>query len=78
MERQAYSETDSMSADGRLLKKECNADNHTLVQKEHVFKKQLHLLAANDERVSAFVNAFCQEHQYMPGILDFVPIEYCD
>ena len=77
MEHQARSETDSMSADERLLSKECDADNQSILRKERVFRKQLHLLAANDDRVSAFVNAFSQDHQYLPGILDLVPIDHC-
>ena len=77
MEHQAQSETDSMSGDERLILKECNADNQSILRKEHVFRKQLHLLAANDDRVSAFVDAFSQDHQYMPSILDFVPTDFC-
>ena len=77
MEHRAQSETDSMSADERSISKACNADNQSILRKEHVFRKQLHLLAANDDRVSAFVDAFSQDHQYMPSILDFVPIDSC-
>ena len=77
MEHQAQSETDSMSADDRLIPKGCNADNQSILRKERVFRKQLHLLAANDDRVSAFVDAFSQDYQYMPSILDFVPIDFC-
>ncbi|KAL3159865.1 hypothetical protein ABBQ38_010265 [Trebouxia sp. C0009 RCD-2024] len=74
MEHQAHS--DSMSADERSISKARNADDQSIHRKEHVFRKQLHLLAANDDRVSAFVDAFSQDHQYMPSILDFVPIDF--
>ena len=77
MEHQGHSDTDSISADERLLSKEYDADNQSILRKEHVFRKQLHLLAANDDRVSAFVNAFSQDHQYMPSILDYVPTDFC-
>ncbi|DBB05593.1 TPA: hypothetical protein ACH3X1_012537 [Trebouxia sp. C0004] len=77
MEQQAHSETDSMSADERLLSKEYDADNQCILRKVHVFRKLLHLLAANDDRVLAFVKAFSQDHQYMPSILDFVPTDCC-
>ena len=77
MEHQAQSEIDSMNADDRFTSKECNADNQSILRKEIVFRKQLHLLAANDDRVSAFVDAFSQDHQYMPSILDFVPTHFC-
>lgn len=78
MEREASSETDSMSGDDRLLTQECETEHPSILRKEHVFRKQLHLLAANDDRVSAYVTAFCQNHQNVPSILDFVPIDCCD
>ena len=73
MEQQAHPDTDNMGADERLLSKEHDADEESILQKEQVFRKQLHLLAAKDDRISAFFNAFSQDQQCMPSILDFVP-----
>lgn len=76
MEHEAHTETESMSADERLLSNEYSVDDASILHKEHVFRKQLHLLAAKDDRVSAFVNVFSQDQQCMPSILDFVPSDH--
>lgn len=77
MEQDEHAEAESMSEDKRLLQNECHLDDESLLGKEHVFRKQLHLLAAKDDRVSAFVHAFSQDHQCLPSILDFVPAVDC-
>ena len=74
MEQDDHAEAESMSEDERLSQNECH---ESLLQKERVFKKQLHLLAAKDDRVSAVVTAFSQDHQCLPSILDFVPAIDC-
>ena len=51
LEHEGHSETDSMSADERLLSKEYDDEDETILQRERVFKRQLHLLAAKDHRV---------------------------
>lgn len=73
MEQQAHPDTISMGANEMLLSKEHDVNEESILQKEQVFRKQLHLLAAKDDRISAFVNAFSQDQQCMPSILDFVP-----
>ena len=44
----------------------------SIIQKENVFRQQLQVLAPKDSWVIAFVNAFSQDQQCMPSILDFV------
>ena len=72
MEHQADPQTGSLSADDRLLSKEYDADDESILQKEHMFRQQLQLLAAKDNRVTAFVTAFSQDQPCMPSVLDFV------
>ena len=74
MEHEAQLESERMSADARWLTNECDDDDDaSVLQKDHVFKKQLQFLASEDERIAAYVNGFRQDQQRMPSILDFVP-----
>jgi len=76
MENEAHLESESISVDARCLTNDYDDDDDddpSLLQKDHAFQKQLHSLAAEDEQIAAFVNAFCQDQQRMPSILDFVP-----
>ena len=78
MEHQVDSETDSTIPDERQLSKEYDADDESILQKEHVLRQQLQLLAVKDSLVTAFVNAFSEDQQCMPSILDFLPFNQYD
>jgi len=80
MEHEANLETRSTSSDATSQTNEYDAtddSNASFLQKDRLFKKQLHWLAAKDERVSAFLSTLSQDQQCMPSILDFVPSAQC-
>lgn len=80
MEHEANLEGGSTNSDARSQTNEYDAtddNNASFIQKDCLFKKQLHWLAARDERVSAFLSTLSLDQQCMPNILDFVPSAQC-
>ena len=80
MEHESNLETGSTSSDARSQTHGYDGvdDNDTsFPQKDRLFKKQLHWLAAKDKRVLAFLSTLSQNRQCMPSILDFVPYTQC-
>ena len=80
-QQEANLETGSTSPDAKLQEDvydTTNDENASICQKDRLFKKQLHYLAARDQQVSEYLSTLHQDQQCMPSIPDFVPSIQCD
>jgi len=81
MQQEANLKTKCTGSDARLQEDEYDAtddENASFCQKDRLFKKVLHGLAAGDQRVSKYLSTLHQDQQCMPSILDFEPSAQCD